>query len=131
MANIDTTNDLREAIHAMELEQHAKGQQLKEDFHTAYNSINPVKMIKDTIREISAPTGIVDNLIVGAVSLATGFLTKRLVVGTSTNIIRKLIGSVLQVGTTRVVSNSSGPLLAAGKFVTHLLSSKRKKEKTK
>jgi len=80
MENIASTTDLKDAIQLLELEQRAKGQQLKEQLYETYSTINPVNLLKDSIKGFVSPPNIVDNLIVGGLSLVTGYLTKRFII---------------------------------------------------
>ena len=129
MENIASTTDLKDAIQLLELEQRAKGQQLKEQLYETYSTINPVNLLKDSIKGFVSPPNIVDNLIVGGLSLVTGYLTKRVIIGSSTNIFRKLLGSAIQFGTSSVVSQNAAPIKTVGEILYKLISRKKKKNK--
>jgi hypothetical protein len=51
------------------------------------------------------------------VGLATGFLTKKIFIGSSVNILRKLFGSLLQLGVTTVATQNSDFITSFGRFV--------------
>ena len=127
MENIASTADLKEAIKLLELEHRAKGQLLKEQFYEVYSKVNPINLIKDSIKGFVSPTSIVDNIIVGGLSLVAGYLTKRLVIGSSTNIFRRLIGSAAQFGTSSVVAQNAVPIKSVGELIYKLFFKKKKK----
>lgn len=105
MENISSTADIKKAIQLLEEEQALKGQLLKEQFYITYESLKPVNLLKSAIEEISSSPYLVNNILGAASGLASGYLSKKMVVGASGNIIRKLIGTVIQFGVTNIVAN--------------------------
>jgi hypothetical protein len=59
--------------------------------------------------------------------LTTGYLSKKLVVGFSGNIIRKLLGSILQLGVTNVVAQHPDSLKSLGQFIFQRIFHKKEK----
>jgi hypothetical protein len=114
MENITTTAGLKEAIQLLEIDQGVKGKLLKDHFILTYESLKPLSLLRHTLREISSSPNMVDNLSGTAMGLLGGFLSKRLFVGTSGNLIRKLIGSFLQFGVTSAVAQNSDVIRALG-----------------
>ncbi len=104
MQNITTTAQLKDAIQLLELEQTYKAMLLKEQFHLTYESLKPVNLLKGTLKDIITSPNLIDTILGSVVGMATGYISKRIFIGTSGNIIRKLFGSALQVGVTNVVS---------------------------
>jgi hypothetical protein len=51
--------------------------------------------------------------------LLSGFLSRKIFVGTSGNLIKKLIGSVLQFGITNIVAQNSDVIKSVGQTVLH------------
>jgi hypothetical protein len=49
--------------------------------------------------------------------LLSGFLSKKIFVGASGNLIRKLLGSILQLGVTNVVAHNSDIIKSVGQAV--------------
>jgi hypothetical protein len=124
MENIATKDELKLAILLLEAEQQLKVVELKEKFKESYESIKPRNIIVSTLKEVVTSPSIIENLIVAGVGLATGYYTKRIVVGTATNVFRKLLGSALQVGVTRIVSKNADSLKSTGKYISKLFSRK-------
>jgi hypothetical protein len=103
MQKITSKTGLENAILLLEAEQAVNWQLLKEQLHLTYNSFRPVNIIKSTFNDIVSSPNLINNILSVTTGMATGYLSKKLVVGASGNIIRKLIGSVLQFGVTSAV----------------------------
>jgi hypothetical protein len=126
MQNITPTDELKNAIQLLEVEQAAKWQLLKDQFHLSYESLKPVNLLRSTVNDIASSPYLIDNIIGNAVGLATGYLSRKIVVGASGNIFRKLIGFVLQFGVANFVAQHPDAIKSIGQFILqHIF---RKKE---
>lgn len=126
MEPITSINELKTAIQILEFEHTIKEQQLKEQLHLIHESLKPVNMIKSTLQEVSSSPYLIDNILGATMGLASGYISRKLIVGGSHNIFRKLLGSVLQFGITNVVAQHTDPIKTAGQYIyQHFL---RKKE---
>ena len=105
MRTITSSADLKEAILILEIEQSLKGRALKQQFRVTYESLKPANLIMNTLKEITTSPNLVENLIGNILGLATGYVSKKVFVGTSGNLFRKLLGSVMHFGVTNLVSN--------------------------
>lgn len=105
MENISSTADIKKAIQLLEEEQAVKGQLLKEQFYITYESLKPVNLLKNTIDEISSSPYLIDNILGAVTGVASGYLSKKVVVGASGNIFRKLLGAFIQFGVTNLVAS--------------------------
>lgn len=114
MQNITSAAELKNAIQLLEAEQGIKGQLLKEQLYITYESLKPVNLLRHTLKEISSSPYLVDNISGTAMGLLSGFLSKKIFVGTSGNLIRKLIGSILQFGVTNAVAHNSDVIKSVG-----------------
>jgi hypothetical protein len=119
---ITSIAELREAIEILEADQKVKGQALKEQFQLTYESLKPINLLNSTLKEIASSPILLDNILGTAMGIVSGFLSKKLVVGTSGNIIRKLLGSLLQYGVTNVVAQHPETLRSIGRFIIQLFS---------
>lgn len=126
MENITSAAELKIAIQILEVEQEMKAQLLKEQFILAHDSIKPINLIKSTVNDIVSSPYLIDNILGGAIGLATGYLSKKIVVGASGNLIRKFLGVVLQFGVTNVVSQHPGGIKSFGQYIfQHILPKKK------
>lgn len=117
MQTINNIADLKDAIQLLEVEQAANGQILKEQFYLTYESLKPVNLFKSTLSEAASSPFMLDNVISTLVGLSTGYLSRKIVVGASGNVFRKLIGSVLQLGVTNTVRQNPETVKSIGQFL--------------
>jgi hypothetical protein len=126
MQNITSIAGLKNAIQLLEVEQGLKGQLLKEQLYLTYESLKPVNLLRNTLKEISSSPYLIDNITGAGMGLLSGFLSKKIFVGASGNLIRKLIGSILQFGVTNIVAQNSEIIKSVGQaLLQHFF---RKKE---
>jgi hypothetical protein len=114
MQNIISSAGLKDAIKLLEAEQEIKAQLLKEQLYLTYESLKPVNLLRHTLKEISSSPYLIDNISGTAMGLLSGFLSRKIFVGKSGNLIRKLIGSILQFGVTNVVAQNSDVIKSIG-----------------
>jgi hypothetical protein len=126
MQNITSAVELKDAIQLLEAEQSIKGQLLREQLFLTYESLKPVNLLKNTLKEISSTPYLIDNISGTAMGLLGGFLSKKIFVGSSGNLIRKLIGSVLQIGVTNLVAQNSETIKSVGQaLIQHFFQKKK------
>ncbi len=125
MQSISSVAELKNAIQLLEVEQMFKGKLLKEQFYLVYESFKPVNLITGTLNEIVKSPFLVDNLLGTVMGLATGFLSKKLLIGASGSKIKRLIVTVLQVGITNIISQNSDSIKSFGSFLFRSIFRKR------
>lgn len=125
MENITSITGLKNAIQLLEVEQTIKGQLLKEQFHLTYESLKPVNLLKNTLFDIASSPNLIDNIIGNVIGLATGYLSKKIFIGASGNIFRKLFGSVLQSGVSSFVTKNPEAIRSVGQFILQLIFRKK------
>jgi len=129
MQNTSTSAELKFAIQLLEVEHALKEQQLKQQFHRTYESLKPINIIKNTFSDLTSSSNITDTILGAVMGGASGFLSKKIAVGSSHNIFKKILGSVIQVGVSSVVSGHPETIKMVGQFLyQHLF---RKKESNK
>ena len=99
---------------------------LREQFQIAYESLKPINLIKDIVHEVTTTPEIKNNLLSNAIGLATGFISKKLLIDTSHNPIKKVLGTVLQFAIGNVVSkHSDGIKTIGGNLLSRFLNRSR------
>ncbi len=121
MKDITPSVELRNAIQLLEFEQAEKMVLLKEQFFITYESLKPVNLLKSTLSDITTSPNLIDNIIGTVIGLSTGYLTKKIFIGTSGNLVRKLFGSILQLGVTNVVAKHPDAIKSFGQFLFQLI----------
>lgn len=117
MENITSAQGLKNAIQSLEVEQAEKLQQMKEQSLLAVEMLRPSNLIKSAVKDFVSSPHLLNNMLDTGVGLATGFLSRKLFIGTSVNIFRKLFGSVLQLGVTSVATQNSDSIKSLGRFL--------------
>ena len=114
MQKITSVAGLKNAIQQLEIEQSIKGQRLKEQFFITYESLRPINILRNTLREAFSSSSLVENFSGTAFGAASGFLIKKIFVGRSGSALRKLFGAVVQFGISKIISQNSDYIKAAG-----------------
>ena len=127
MQNITSSKALRNAIQLMEEEQAIKGQLLKEQVLTTYESLKPINLIKNTLKDLSSSPYLIENIAGSVVGIATGYVSKKIVIGASANIFRKLFGTILQFGITNLVAQRSDAIKSVGQYIVQQVFRKSEK----
>ena len=117
MEPITNSDDLKNAIQILEFDQQIRELELKEQVYLTVESLKPVNLIKSTLHEVASSPYLIDNVLGATVSLASGYVSRKLVVGGSHNIIRKLFGAILQFGVTNVVAQRSDQIKSIAEFI--------------
>lgn len=126
MEDITSVDKLKNAIQLLEEEQAEKLGQLKEQSLRAVEVLKPFNIIKNAVKDIVLMPHLVDNMLDTGVGLATGFLTKKIFIGSSVNLVRKLVGSLVQLGVTRAATQNSDLIKSFGKFVIHRIFTRKR-----
>lgn len=127
MQHITSSAALKNAIQLLEVEQAIKEQLLRDQFHLTYESLKPVNLLKNAFKNITSSPDLLDNILGTVTGLATGYLTKKIVVSGSGNVFRKLIGSVLQFGVTKLVAQHPDAIRSFGQFIIQHIFSKKER----
>lgn len=124
METITNSSELRKAIQLLEIKQTKEGLILKEQCKDTYDSLRPMNLIKSTIKDLVTPN-LEGNLLDSTLSLAAGYISKKAVIGSTHNPIKQLLGTVLQMGVTSLVSKNTGDIKS---IVSNIIGSFLKKK---
>lgn len=104
MQKITTTTGLKEAITLLEYEQTIQGQLLKEQFSLTIDSLRPVNLIKETFKDVVELPDLTSNILSTSLGLIAGYFTNRIFIGSSGNLLKKLLGNIIQLGVTTIIA---------------------------
>ena len=125
MKKITSIAELRESILLLEMKQAYEGRLLKEQFKTTYESLKPANLIHNSLRKFTTSPDFKGNLLNATLSLAAGYLSKKAVIGATHNPLKQLLGTLLQMGVTGIVSkNADGIKSTAMDLISHFLNKK-------
>lgn len=99
-----------------DLEKQIDGEKIafREQFHELKESLKPGNIIKDAFKEVSQSEDLKSHIANFAITIAAGALSRKIMVGSSTNLIRKVLGSVVQFGVSSLVSRKADTIKNAG-----------------
>ncbi|RPH31639.1 MAG: hypothetical protein EHM93_12845 [Bacteroidales bacterium] len=125
MQSINNTSELRNAIELLQAEQVFQAELLKEQFYITYESFKPINLLKSSLKDIATSPNLINNVLGAAIGLGTGYLSKKIVVGGSGNLFRKLLGFIIQLGVTSAVNNHPNEIKTFGQYILQLLFKKK------
>lgn len=97
------------AIAALERQRDLKFDELKQQLALTYESVKPVNILNQTLVDFKESTEVKSNLLQSVVSLAGGYISKKLLVGKSHSTFKKIMGYVVQYGVTSFISKKVDP----------------------
>jgi len=101
-----TTADLRNIILELEYKQIFQLKLLKKGLLNTYEELKPINVLKNTLRHVVSAPDIKENLVGSTLGLTAGYLIRSIIVGASVAPVKKLIGSLLEVGFAKIVSHN-------------------------
>jgi len=129
MENITSVIELKNAIQRLKVEQAIDEQLLKEQFYITFESLKPINLLRSTIYDITTTPHLTDGILGTATGLLTGYLSRKIVtIGASGNLIRRLLGVVLQLGVTNVVSQNPDSIKSVGQYIYHHIVRRKRNE---
>jgi hypothetical protein len=114
MKKPNETDSLNELILRQEQQYDTDLRLLKEQFHIAYESLKPINLIKNVVHEVSTSPEIKTDMLDNVIGLATGYLSKKLLIDTSHNPIKKGLGFLLQFAVGNAVSKHTDTIKTIG-----------------
>lgn len=127
MSNINTIIELEERIQMLDKKQAQEILGIKVEFTQFVENIKPINILKKAFKNIIESPNLKSNILDTTMSVVAGYLSKKVVTGSSENPFRKLIGTIIQTGVTLAVSKNSEGIKSK---VTQLLHNILKKRNT-
>jgi hypothetical protein len=131
MQNVTSAAELKSAIQELETERKVKEQLLREQFILTYESLKPVNILRNTLKNLFASENLVENISGNVVGTVSGVILERIFIGKSANKLKKLIGAILQFGITKIISQNSDQIKTFGQAVIRNFLSKKEKSRKK
>tara|TARA_R110000868_G_scaffold308569_1_gene570044 strand:+ start:306 stop:689 length:384 start_codon:yes stop_codon:yes gene_type:complete len=110
MEKITTIDDLNLSTLVLQKAQAEQKIMLKEEFNATFESIKPANLIKSTFQDLVSTPDLKNNILDTSMSVAAGFLSKKLAIGASSSKFKQFFGSLLQLGVTKVFSENAAVL---------------------
>jgi len=104
VAKIASDDRLKHTIKVLEDEQTFKGELVKRQFDHVAENLKPANIVKNSFNKAITSPNLVENMLSLTTGLATGYLTKKIAVGSKGNLLRRLLGVSIQLGITTIVA---------------------------
>jgi len=124
---ISNAVELKDAIQKLESDKVVQVFLMRQEFEHAYESINPLSLIRDNLEVSPSSKFLGNNMISTSVGLATGFLIKKWIMGKSDNPIRGILGSAAQIGAINLMARYQSAIEIVGRTLLQLFLHKDKK----
>ncbi len=128
MRNINSNKDLNIAIYTLIQLQSVQGELLKAQFAKSIESLKPVNIIKKSFNDVANSPDLIKNIVSTTLGFASGFVSKKIYVGSSNNLLRKLFGHIIQIGVTTVISTNPEAVKRVGNKLIETIFIRRSKK---
>ena len=123
---IKNSEDLKIAIRELEEKELRQKQQIKADFHAYKETLTPINLLKSTFNKVKETPGITSTVLKATLGLGAGILSKKLFLGKSPGIFRRVVGSAVQMGLAGLVAKKSDVIKEnSGNLIKKIFGSKR------
>ena len=127
MKNINQTDALNKVIEVLQKKKEIEFLVLKEQFQITYESLKPINLIKSTLADVASSPELKNNVLNNVIGLTTGYISKKVLLGSSRNPIKILLGSLFQFAIAKVVSKHTESIKTTGENILfNILSFKKK-----
>ncbi|WP_026729065.1 hypothetical protein [Flavobacterium denitrificans] len=104
MEPIYTIDQLNQRIKLLEDRQDAEWCSIKDEIDEIKENLKPLNLIRNTVEEINETVGFKSHIAQSAISIGIGYLAKRFIVGKSDSFFKGILGSIVQLVITNLVS---------------------------
>lgn len=124
MKSIITSEELKAAIHELEMRKGDELILLKEQFYKTREDFKLVNIIKGTFKQAVASPDLKTDALKAAIGFTTGVIAKKLMIGKTINPFKKLLGVIVEMAVAnKVVKNADG-IKSAGSAIFSLFKRK-------
>lgn len=111
---INNTADLKAAIDKLESESLVQKTVITAQYYTTLESLKPMNLLKSSFNKVVRSPGLVENILNATVGLGAGFLSKKMLIGKSTSVLKKLLGSAVEFGVAGLIAKNYGTIKNTG-----------------
>ena len=124
MKTIQSIADLQESILLLEIQKEGEKTILKNQVKETYESLKPINMIKNFLDEATDMSDVKGGLLDSSISLLSGYLSKKVIFGSTHNPLKIFMGTLIQVGITSLVSKHASEIKSVTSRIANLLIAK-------
>ncbi len=124
MKKMTKTEALTQAISLLEKKKANDLYELKEQFHQVKQSLMPMNVLKSALHTVSQSHEARGNILNNMIGIATGYLSKKIVVRGSHNPLKMALGALLQFTVAKAVAKHPEKIKEVGGNLLHKLFNK-------
>lgn len=126
MEKVNLDDFVKAEIYRLELKQKLELASLKSQLHTTFEQLKPINLLKQTFTEVSESPEIKSQLLNSGIGLLTGYLSKKLMIGNTSNPIKNILGTIVEFIIANVVAKYSESILENSENILQLFLGKVK-----
>lgn len=107
MAKISPVDALKESIRVLEIQQAEEREIVKQQLKLTYESLKLSNLIKSSLKELTGSTELKGTLFESVTALLTGFITRKILVNSKSNLFTRILGLFMQYGVTTLVARNA------------------------
>ncbi|WP_343707914.1 hypothetical protein [Flavobacterium sp.] len=104
MEAIYNIDQLNRKIEELEIRQDKEWCDIKDHIDEIKDNLKPINLIRNTVEEINETVGFKSHIAQSAISIGIGYLAKRFIVGKGDSMFKGILGSIVQLIVTNLVS---------------------------
>lgn len=117
MDKINTYKELKTTIADLENKHSQEVSRVKTDFSVKMESLRPTNLLKGMYDSLSQSSTLKDEISSTTIGLITGYVSKKIFMGTSHSPVRKLASNLVMIGVTYIVTKHPEEVKLAGRSV--------------
>lgn len=125
---INSEAELRSAIMLLESKQAEEKKLLKEEIHATFESMKPINILKNTLKDAVASEELKGHALNSSLGFAAGYISKKVFEGATHSPVRKLLGSLVMMGVSKLIAKNPEALGSLKNTVLNFFSKKSEKE---
>lgn len=118
MEKLNAVTKLKESIRILEIRQAEEGQQFNAQLRVTYESIKPINLIKNSIKDLADSFELKNGLFETIFTIVSGYFAQRMIVSSKSSVFKKLLGVFMQFGVNNIVLKNIETIRI---FVTNLI----------
>jgi hypothetical protein len=130
MSSITNAAGLQNAVQQLEVQQAHELVLLKAAFNTTTESLQPINIIRSTLKNAMTAPDLKVDVIKAAIGLTTGVLAKKLMIGKTINPFKKLLGVLIEMTVANKVVKNADEIKSTGSMLLNTLFHKKEKKDT-
>lgn len=126
MTSITTSEELKAAIQALELQQARELILLKEQFQETRESFKLINILKGTFKKAVSSPELKTDALNAVIGFSTGILAKKLMIGKTINPFKKILGIIVEMTVANKVAKNADGIKSVGGSILSMLFRKKK-----